>query len=97
MTTPPTAIARQSTDEPITAEAPSPASIREYRRHRTHLFPLDAYKAATETGGTVSTFCGLAQGVVKGDPADVEEVSQAGREDCVTCVDIWLSVKWVRL
>jgi len=95
MTTPSTA--RQATDESAAAMAPSSTSIREYRRHRKHLFPLDAYKAATAVGGIVSAYCGLVQAVPKGNPADVQEVSKAGREDCVTCVDLWLCQKWVRL
>lgn len=28
-------------------------SIREYRRRRTHLFPLEEYRAATAVGGTL--------------------------------------------
>jgi|GEM_PF-2267974 len=89
--------ARQAADEPAAATGPSSTSIREYRRHRKHLFPLDAYKATTAVGGIVIAYCGLVQEVPKGNPADVEEVSGAGREDCVTCVDLWLCQKWVRL
>jgi hypothetical protein len=89
--------ARHATDESATAIAPSSASIREYRRNRKHLFPLDAYKAATAVGGIVSAYCGLVQAVPKGNPVDVQEVSETGREDCVTCVDVWLCRKWVRL
>ncbi len=69
----------------------------DYRRHRTHLFPLDAYKTATAIGGSVSAYCGIVQAVPKCNPTDIQEVTEAGAEDCVTCVDLWLGQKWVRL
>lgn len=75
----------------------SSASVSEYRRHRKHRFPLDAYKTATATGGSVSAYCGIVRAVPKANPADIQEVAEAGTEDCVTCVDLWLGQKWVRL
>lgn len=69
----------------------------EYRRQRKHLFPLDAYKTAAAIGGRVSAYCGIVQAVPKGNPTDIQEVTEAGAEDCVTCVDVWLGQKWVRL
>lgn len=80
-----------------TTSTTSSAAVREYRRDRQHLFPLDAYKAATAVGGSVRAYCGIVQEVRQSNPADVEEVAEAGVEDCVTCVDLWLGRQRVRL
>lgn len=95
MTTPSTV--RQATGQSGPAISPTPASGREYRRPRQHLFELGAFKAATAVGGTISAYCGIVQTVPKGNPANVHEVSDASEEDCVTCLDVWLGQKWVRL
>ena len=88
---------RQMTGQLATTITRSSAPVREYRRHRRHLFPLDSYRTATAIGGNVTAYCGIVQAVPKGNPADIEEVDEACAEDCVTCVDLWLGQKWVRL
>lgn len=87
----------QATGQRAATVTLSSTSAREYRRHRRHLFALDAYKVATAVGGSVSAYCGIVQAVPKGDPADIQEVAEAGAEDCATCVDLWLGKNWVRL
>jgi len=88
---------RQVTGQAASTITSSSGSVGEYRRHRTHLFPLDAYKKATAIGGRVSAYCGIVQAVPKGNPTGIQEVTEAGAEDCVTCVDLWQGQKWVRL
>ena len=88
---------RQATGQRAATITLSSASVREYRRHRRHLFPLDAYKLATAIGGSASAYCGIVEAVPKGNPADIQEVAKAGAEDCATCVDLWLGQNWVRL
>jgi len=88
---------RQVTVLHATSFTRSSGSVREYRRHRKHLFPLAAYKTAAAIGGNVSAYCGIVQAVPKGSPADIEEVAETGPEDCVTCADLWLGRNWVRL
>ena len=94
---------RPSSTVPTTADHPTPtssywsASIREYRRPRTHLFPLEDYRAAVATGGIVQSYCGIFETVSRGDPDGVEEVSAATSEDCTACVDLWHDRTWVRL
>ena len=90
-------VVRRVTGQRASTITSSSGSVREYRRHRTHLFPLDAYKTAIAIGGSVSAYCGIVQAVPKGNPTDIQEVTEAGAEDCVTCVDLWLGQKWVRL
>ncbi len=69
---------RQVTGQRATPISRPSAPVREYRRHRTHLFPLDAYKTATAIGGSVIAYCGIVQAVPKGNPADIQEVTEAG-------------------
>ena len=78
-------------------EAVAASSIREYRRDRQHLYPLEEYRAALAAGGVVTSYCGLDVTVRRGDPADVVEVAVADVDDCVTCVDVWLGSDRVRL
>ena len=75
----------------------SASSIREYRRPRNHLFPLEDYRAAIASGGTVWSYCGILETVRRGDPDGVEEASEACSDDCATCVDLWRGRRWVRL
>ena len=48
-------------------------------------------------GGRVRAFCGIVETVPAGDPAEVDGTDKVNAEDCVTCVDVWLRRKWVRL
>jgi hypothetical protein len=89
--------ARFSANQPTPGSSGSPASIRECRRPRTHLFPLEGYRGAIATGGTVRSYCGILETVPGGDPADVEEALESSADDCVTCVDLWQGRRWVRL
>lgn len=75
----------------------APSSPREYRRERQHLYPLEEYQAALVVGGVVTSYCGLDETVVRGDPADVVEVDVPAADDCVTCVDVWSGSDRVRL
>ena len=71
--------------------------IREYRRDRQHLFPLEDYQSALETGGIVRSYCGIDELVRQGDPDCVAEVVAPEDQDCVTCLDIWRGQLQVRL
>lgn len=73
------------------------APIREYRRPRNHLFPLEDYRAAIASGGTVRSYCGILEAVRRGNPAEVEEASEASADDCATCVDLWRDRRLVRM
>jgi len=74
------------------------APVRQYRRQRQHLYPLDDYEVALATGGIVRSFCGIEAELPGGeDDGDVVEVDQPEARDCVTCVDIWLGLRLVRL
>jgi hypothetical protein len=75
----------------------SPASVREYRRGRQHLYPLEDYRAARQTGGTIRTFCGLDTMVAVGEVLEVADASGLDAEDCVSCVDVWRGRDVVRL
>lgn len=90
-----------STDEPSQRESvaisPRAASRRDYRRDRTHLFPMDEVRAAVAAGGTARSYCGIVQSFLKGDPTEADEVSEPSPDDCVTCADIWRGRTWVRL
>lgn len=91
----PSSTARSAAGYP-TPTSCSPTSIREYRRPRTHLFPLEAYRAAVATGGSVRSYCGILE-IPRGDPADVEEAVESRADDCATCIDLWHGRRWVRL
>lgn len=72
--------------------------VRQYRRQRQHLYPLEDYEAARATEGIVTSFCGIEAGPLRGeDDGDVVEVDRPDASDCVTCVDIWLGRRLVRL
>lgn len=71
--------------------------LREYRRNRQHLYPLEDYQAAVAEGGVATSYCGITVVVRRGDPATVVEVDRPEAGDCVTCVDIWHGEQWVRL
>ena len=73
------------------------APIREYRRDRQHLFPLEDYQSALAIGGIVRSYCGIDELVRQGDPDCVAEVFAAEDQDCVTCLDIWRGQLQVRL
>lgn len=73
------------------------SSLREYRRHRRHLYPLDGYLAARRVGGTVRTYCGVDVRLAVDEPVELADVDGVGAEDCVTCVDIWRGRDEVRL
>lgn len=75
----------------------SPTSLREYRRRRQHLYPLDDYLAARQAGGTIRTFCGLDTTVGVGDPVEIADADGLAAEDCVSCVDVWRGRDVVRL
>jgi hypothetical protein len=75
----------------------SPASLREYRRQRQHLYPLDDYLSARQAGGTIKTYCGLDTTVAVGDPVEVADADGLDAEDCVSCVDVWRGSEVVRL
>ncbi len=75
----------------------SSAPVREYRRPRKHLFPLEDYRAAIASGGAVRSYCGIVETVPRGDPDAVEEASEESLDDCATCVDLWRDRRWVRL
>jgi len=93
----PSSTARPVADQPTRRSSPSPASIRNYRRPRRHLFPLEDYRAAVATGGAVRSYCGILETVPKGNPAEVEEAIESSEDDCATCVDLWHGRRWVRL
>jgi len=93
----PSSTARPAANQPTPRSSCSPASIREYRRLRTHLFPLQDYRAAVAIGGTVRSYCGIVETVGRGDPSDVEEAVESSADDCATCVDLWHGRRWVRL
>jgi len=90
-----------STAEPSQRESAAmsllAASRRDYRRDRTHLFPVDEVRAAVAAGGTARSYCGIVQSFLGGDPTAVDEVIEPSPDDCVTCVDIWRGRTWVRL
>ncbi|RHW26296.1 hypothetical protein D0Z08_15155 [Nocardioides immobilis] len=88
---------RRVADQPTPNTSMLPATIREYRRPRTHLFPLEDYRAAIAIGGTVRSCCGILETVPRGDPADVEEAVDSRADDCATCADLWHGRRWVRL
>ncbi len=72
--------------------------VRQYRRQRQHLYPLDDYEAARATEGVVTSFCGIEARLLRGeDDGDLVEVDRPDASDCVTCVDIWLGLRLVRL
>lgn len=73
------------------------ASVREYRRNRQHLYPLEEYEDASAVGGTVRSFCGIEVAPLQSDTSDVVEAMQPEAEDCITCVDIWCDSRLVRL
>lgn len=87
----------------IAARAPGhrvmhrPASVREYRRERKHLYPLEEFREAVATGGVVSSFCGLDMELPRGRGVDVVEVKEPAADDCITCVDVWHDCELVRL
>lgn len=78
-------------------ESVSASSVREYRRDRQHLYPLDEYSAALKVGGVVTSYWGLDETIERGDPADAIEVTAPAADDCVTCVDVWSGSDRVRL
>ncbi len=91
-------IARLSSGQPSRpGGAVAAAPVREYRRSRQHLYPLDAFQAALTHGGTIRTYCGLETTFKRGNPDDAAEVVQPAADDCVTCVDVWRGARWVRL
>lgn len=91
-------IVRHSFDQPLGERgAISATPMREYRRNRQHLYPLEDYQDALARGGTVRSYCGLDATFLRGSPAGVEEVKEPESEDCVTCVDVWRGRQWVRL
>lgn len=42
-------------------------SVREYRRDRWHLYPLEECQAAVAAGGTAWPFCGIEVALLAGD------------------------------
>lgn len=91
-------IARPSGGQPPRPHgAVAATTVREYRRNRQHLYPLEAYRDALVRGGTITSYCGLGATCQQGDPADVAEVTEPEAEDCFTCVDVWRGRQWVRL
>jgi|GEM_PF-2900796 len=94
----PSSIARHRSGQRGRHRAESePDSVREYRRDRQHLYPFEEYRAALATGGTVRSYCGIVETILRGDAADVIEVAAPDADDCVTCVDIWSGYQRVRL
>ncbi|KAA1426892.1 hypothetical protein [Nocardioides antri] len=71
--------------------------MREYRRERQHLYPLEDYQAAIAIGSPVRSFCGIDVALLCGDASDVVEVKEPDVQDCMTCVDIWRGRELVRL
>jgi hypothetical protein len=74
-----------------------PASVREYRRDRQHLYPLEDYQDAAAASGTVRSFCGIEVALIGGDSSGGVEAIRPDPEDCITCVDIWRDRRLVRL
>jgi len=93
----PSSTARSIANHRAATTSSSSVSIREYRRPRTHLFPLEDYRAAVAAGGTLRSYCGILETVPRGDPAEVEEARASSADDCATCVDLWHGRRWVRL
>jgi hypothetical protein len=86
-----------SAGQPTPRSSGSPAAVRDNRRPRRHLFPLEDYRAATITGGTVRSYCGLLETVPRRYPSHVEEAVESSADDCATCVDLWHGRRRVRL
>ncbi|RHW23941.1 hypothetical protein D0Z08_27240 [Nocardioides immobilis] len=78
-------------------EDANPGEVREYRRDREHLYPLEDYQEALAIGSTVTSFCGIEVNLLRGDAAVVVEATEPGVEDCITCVDVWRQRRLVRL
>ena len=94
----PSSTAARPSDQPVTCRpTPEPASGREYRRDRRHLYPLEEFREAVAIGGFVSSFCGFDVELLRGRGSDVEEATEPAVDDCITCVDIWRERRLVRL
>jgi hypothetical protein len=72
-------------------------SLRDARRERQHLYPLEDYEAAIAVGGIVRSFCGVFVRLTAQDDTAAVEAIAPEAEDCVTCVDVWYGRHLVRL
>jgi len=94
----PSSTAARAPGQRVTRRATTmPASVREYRRDRQHLYPLEDYQDAVAAGGTVRSFCGIEVVLIGGASSGAVEAIRPDPEDCVTCVDIWRDRRLVRL
>ncbi len=94
----PSSTAARPSGQPVTCHStPAPASVREYRRDRRHLYPLEEFREAVAIGGVASSSCGFDVELRRGRGSDVEEATKPAVDDCVTCVDIWHGHRLVRL
>ena len=82
---------------PVRVPTCQEVETRDDRRERQHLYPLEDYEFACTAGGTVRSFCGIELVLSAGTPADAAEATAPDDRDCVTCVDLWLGHRLVRL
>lgn len=86
----PTSTAARASAQRVTFRSSAvPAPVREYRRDRNHLYPLEEFQKTVTDGVVVSSFCGLEISLPRGGGSGVVEATGPVARDCVTCVDIW--------